>query len=107
AYAVHHFRVSARAEGRGLFEFISRSRDPTSKTALFEDTTALVGLAIAATGIALTQATSNRVWDGVASITIGLLLGAIAVILAAQSRRLLLGRPPEPDETPAIPPASE
>jgi cation diffusion facilitator family transporter len=102
SYAVHHFRASARAEGRGFFEFVSRSRDPTSKTALFEDTTALVGLAIAAGGIALTQATSNRVWDGAASIAIGLLLGAIAVILAAESRRLLIGRSPEPDETAAI-----
>jgi cation diffusion facilitator family transporter len=100
--AVRHFRAAARREGRSLFDYIRRSRDPTSKTALFEDTGAIVGIAIAAGGLALTQATGNRVWDGVASIVIGVLLAAIALVLAAQSRKLLLGRAPEPDETAAI-----
>lgn len=102
AVALHHFRSSARAEGRSLLDFVRRSRDPTSKTALFEDTGALVGIAIAAGGLALTQSTGNHVWDGAASITIGVLLAAIAFILARESRKLLLGRSPEPDERAAI-----
>ncbi|MEW6583393.1 MAG: cation diffusion facilitator family transporter [Actinomycetota bacterium] len=100
--AIHHFRESARAEGRTVVEFVRRSRDPTSKTALFEDSGALVGVAIAAGGLALTQATGSRMWDGVASILIGVLLGVIAVILAMESRKLLLGRAPEQDEVGAI-----
>jgi cation diffusion facilitator family transporter len=100
--AVRHFRAAARAERRSLLEYIRRSRDPTSKTALFEDTGAIIGIGMAAAGLALTQTTGNRVWDGVASITIGLLLAAIAIVLAAESRKLLLGRAPEPDETAAI-----
>src|SRR5581483_3621325 len=80
-FALHHFRASARAERRGLLDFIRRSRDPTSKTALFEDSGALVGIAIAAGGLALTQATGSRAWDGAASIVIGALLAAIAFIL--------------------------
>src|SRR5207302_4700366 len=65
--AVRHFRAAARREGRSLLDYIRRSRDPTSKTALFEDTGAIVGIAIAAGGLALPQATGNRTWDGAAS----------------------------------------
>jgi len=100
--AVHHFRAGARAEGRGLLEFVRRSRDPTSKTALLEDSGALAGVAIAAAGLALTQWTGQSVWDGAASIAIGVLLACIAIVLAAESRRLLLGRAPERDEVGAI-----
>jgi cation diffusion facilitator family transporter len=102
AFAVHHFRKSARAEGRTLWDFVRRSRDPTSKTALYEDSGALVGIAIAAAGLVLSHATGDRVWDGVASIAIGALLATIALILARESRKLLLGRAPEPDERDAI-----
>ena len=102
AIAVSHFREAARREGRTLMDYIRRSRDPTSKTALFEDTGAIIGIAVAAAGLALTQTTGNRAWDGVASIVIGVLLAAIALVLAAQSRKLLLGQAPEPDETAAI-----
>jgi cation diffusion facilitator family transporter len=100
--ALHHFRASARSEGRSVWDFVRRSRDPTSKTALFEDTGALVGIGIAAAGLALTQASGSHVWDGAASITIGVLLATIAFILARESRKLLLGRSPEPDERLAI-----
>jgi cation diffusion facilitator family transporter len=100
--AVHHFRASARAENRGFFEFIRRSRDPTSKTALYEDTGALVGIAIAAGGLTLAHLTGSRVWDGLASVAIGVLLAVIALILATESRKLLLGRSPERDERDAI-----
>ena len=100
--ALHHFRASARSEGRSVWDFIRRSRDPTSKTALYEDSGALVGIALAAGGLALTQATGDHVWDGAASIAIGVLLAVIAFILARESRKLLLGRSPEPDERLAI-----
>jgi len=100
--AVRHFRDAARREGRTLMDYIRRSRDPTSKTALFEDTGAIIGIAVAAAGLALTESTGDRVWDGIASIVIGLLLASIALVLAAQSRKLLLGQAPEPDETAAI-----
>jgi cation diffusion facilitator family transporter len=100
--ALHHFRASARAERRSLWEFIRRSRDPTSKTALYEDTGALLGIGLAAAGLGLAQTTGDRVWDGAASVAIGLLLAMIALVLAAESRKLLLGRAPEPDETAAI-----
>jgi cation diffusion facilitator family transporter len=102
AVALYHFRASARAEQRGLWEFIRRSRDPTSKTALYEDSGALVGIAIAAAGLALSSATGDRVWDGAASIGIGILLAVIALVLARESRKLLLGRSPERDEREAI-----
>jgi cation diffusion facilitator family transporter len=100
--AIHHFRASARSEGRTIIDFVRRSRDPTSKTALYEDTGAIAGVGIAAGGLALTQATGSRAWDGAASIAIGLLLAVIAIILARESRKLLLGRAPEQDEVGAI-----
>jgi cation diffusion facilitator family transporter len=100
--ALRHFRAGARAEGRSLWEYVQRSRDPTSKTALFEDTGALIGIAVAAAGLGLSAATGQAFWDGAASIVIGVLLAVIAFTLARESRKLLLGRAPEPDETAAI-----
>jgi divalent metal cation (Fe/Co/Zn/Cd) transporter len=62
---------------------------------LFEDSAALIGIIIAATGLILTEyqvgGAAGAYWDGVASIMIGLVLAVVAFILARASRGLLLG----------------
>ena len=63
---------------------------------LFEDSAALVGLLLAFGGIGLHQLTGSQVWDGVASIAIGLLLACVAYLLGRTNRGLLVGRQADP-----------
>ena len=76
---------------RPLREYIAENRDPTLLTVLFEDTSALISLVLAGAGLALTELTGRMVWDGVASLAIGLLLVAVAVVLAVENHSLLMG----------------
>src|SRR5205823_14169166 len=73
-----------------FWEAIHRSKDPTTYTVLAEDSAALIGLVVAALGIALSQRFDQPVFDGVASLIIGLLLAAVAVVLMWESRSLLI-----------------
>jgi len=85
-----------------FWEAIHRSKDPTTYTVLAEDSAALVGLAIAALGIALSQRFDKPELDGVASLIIGLLLAGVAVALILESRGLLIGEGIRPETARAI-----
>lgn len=74
-----------------VMQTIRASKDPTTFTVLFEDTAALLGLLVALVGIFLGEMLNNPYLDGAASIVIGLILGAVAVILAYETRSLLIG----------------
>ena len=76
-----------------LVAHLRSSSDTTVKAALFEDSAAMAGLALAALGLLLRQLTGSPVPDGVSSIAIGALLVVVAVRLGLDSRDLLLGRP--------------
>ena len=76
---------------RGLFEAIRASKDPTVFTVLFEDTAALLGLALATLGIFLAQVLDLPVLDGVAPVVIGLILAGTAAFPALECRSLLTG----------------
>jgi cation diffusion facilitator family transporter len=82
--------------GTRVREVVREAKDPTVPLVLFEDTAALVGLVLALGGIALAHVTGTTLWDGVASIAIGLLLCAVAVVLAQRTRLLLLGEGVQP-----------
>jgi cation diffusion facilitator family transporter len=75
----------------GYFEAMRRSKDPPTFLVLFEDSAAIVGLAIAAIGTAAAQMLQMPVLDGVASIAIGLLLAIVAAIIAHETKGLLIG----------------
>lgn len=75
----------------GWWRFIRNSRSPELPVLLLEDSGALVGLIFALTGVALTVATGDPIWDGVGTIAIGVLLGVIAVILMVEMHSLLIG----------------
>lgn len=76
---------------KGVLETIHTSKDPTSFSVLLEDSAALVGLVIAFLGIFLGRQLGWPQLDGVASVLIGLLLCAVAVLMVYESKGLLIG----------------
>lgn len=87
----------SRAKGKwGYIEAVKRSKDPTIFVVLFEDSAALLGLVIAFLGILLSQLTGNAIYDGIASILIGLILAGTAVWLAYETKSLLIGESANP-----------
>ncbi|MEU5990834.1 cation diffusion facilitator family transporter [Spirillospora sp. NPDC047418] len=95
--ALYQARKETRATDRDLVEHVRKSPDLTFKTALFEDSAAMVGLALAAGGLVLRQITGSDFWDGLASVLIGLLLVALALLIGKESTGLLIGRAADPD----------
>lgn len=77
--------------GRGILETIVGSKDPTTYSVLLEDSAALLGLVLAFAGIWAGSALGLPWLDGLASILIGLLLCAVAVLMVNESRKLLVG----------------
>jgi len=76
---------------RGLFEAVHKEKNPTTFVVLFEDSAALLGLFVAIAGIGLSQWTGNPIFDGIASICIGVILGSTAAWLAYETKGLLIG----------------
>ena len=85
-----------------FWEALHRSKDPTTYTVLAEDAAALVGLLVAALGIALSHRFDKPELDGAASLVIGLLLAGVAVALVRESRGLLIGEGIRPETARAI-----
>ncbi len=67
------------------------SKSPTILVVLFEDSAALLGILVAAAGITLTLLTDNSVYDGIASLVIGLILFGAAAFIGWRTRGLLIG----------------
>jgi cation diffusion facilitator family transporter len=76
---------------RTYLRAMHESKDPTTFTVLLEDSAALLGLAAAFLGVFASHALALPVLDGVASVAIGLILCAVASLLARESKGLLLG----------------
>ncbi|MBX3227781.1 MAG: cation transporter [Labilithrix sp.] len=97
------FRVAWRefkvlAKGRHWIDAIKETRDPTIPLVLAEDTTALFGLTIAFVAVLASQLTGIALLDPVGSVCIGLLLAAVAIVLARITHSLLIGASAEPEE---------
>ncbi|MCW2776393.1 MAG: cation transporter [Frankiales bacterium] len=90
------FRTAVR-ESRPLkgaqswWSFIRTSKTPELPVVLLEDFGALVGLALAMVGVVLTAVTGDLLWDALGTLSIGVLLVLIAVVLVVEMRGLLLG----------------
>jgi cation diffusion facilitator family transporter len=76
---------------RGFIEAVRLGKDPSMFVVLFEDSAALLGLALAFFGVFLSKQTGNTVYDGIASVFIGLILGGTAAWLAYETKGLLIG----------------
>ncbi len=88
-------------------EFVRRAKSPELPVILLEDLGALVGLVLALGGVTLTLITDDGVWDGIGSASIGVLLIIIAVILAIETKSLLLGEGASPEAVARIQAALE
>lgn len=80
---------------RGYFEAVKKEKDPTTFVVLFEDSAAMLGLVVAFVGIWVAQITGNPIFDGVASIIIGVILAGTAGWLAYETKGLLIGESAE------------
>ncbi|WP_019172666.1 cation diffusion facilitator family transporter [Pseudaminobacter salicylatoxidans] len=98
--ALKEFR---RNKGRlGYIQAVRQSKDPSVYTVLFEDSAALLGLAIAFVGVFSAQMLDIPELDGVASLGIAAILGATAIFLAREAKGLLMGEPALPDVQAAV-----
>lgn len=92
----YSFRT-AIAESRDLkgdatwWQFVRQAKVPELPVVLLEDTGALLGLLFALAGVGMSLLTGDPVWDGIATVAIGLLLGVIAVVLIVEMKSLLIG----------------
>lgn len=97
------FRVAWRefkvlAKGRPWIQAVREARDPTIPLVLAEDTTAIIGLAIAFTAVLASDLTGQAFWDPLGSVLIGALLAVVAVVLARNTHTLLVGASADPEE---------
>jgi cation diffusion facilitator family transporter len=99
--------ISMRAFGaakrnQGWWEAFRRSKDPPAFIVVFEDSAALLGIAVAAAGTTAALLTGDARWDGVASLVIAAILAAVAALLAQESKELLIGERADPELSDAI-----
>jgi cation diffusion facilitator family transporter len=92
----------AQDRRRSFTDHLRVTRDPTVKTVVFEDSAAVIGLLLAAAGLGLTTLTGDAVFDGAASIAIGVLLAVVAFTLGRDTKGLLIGEGALPEEREAI-----
>lgn len=89
-------RRRARDADVSRVTFLDKTSNPTLRAVFFEDAAALVGIVIAAGGLALHQATRQPVWDALGSILVGLLLGWVAIYLLRRNMAFLVGEVADP-----------
>ena len=90
--AIGQARGAAAQGRRSVRSYVRDPDDPTVKSVVLEDSAALVGLLLAGAGVGLHQLTGSVVWDGAASLAIGVLLVLAAFALAQTCKGLLIGK---------------
>ncbi|MFE0704441.1 cation diffusion facilitator family transporter [Streptomyces sp. NPDC058872] len=90
---IKQVRAEAERTGTPFATHLRRTPDTTVKAVVMEDSAALVGLLLAAGGLLGGQLTGSGVWDGTASVLIGVLLVYVAWVLGRSNAELLIGRP--------------
>jgi cation diffusion facilitator family transporter len=78
------------------FQAVRQSKDPPAFIVLLENGAAMAGIIAAAIGLMLSQLTGNPFFDGAASVVIGIILGVTAMLLAYESKGLLIGEAADP-----------
>lgn len=92
---------------RSWLRFITAARTPELPVVLLEDAGALVGLTLALAGVGLTVASGDPIWDGLATLSIGVLLLIISIVLTAEMKSLLIGEAATEEDVAALLTAAE
>lgn len=92
----------AKSSGKTLWQAVHQSKNPEHFVVLFEDAAAILGIVVAFVGVFASHALHMPIVDGLASIAIGLILTAAALVLAYECRSLLLGESADPEKVRAI-----
>jgi cation diffusion facilitator family transporter len=91
-------RETRKVKGTASFpQFVRRAKQPELPVILLEDLAALLGLAFALVGVGMTLITDNHYWDAGGTAMIGLLLVAVAIVLAVETKSLLIGEAASPE----------
>jgi cation diffusion facilitator family transporter len=88
--------------GASWVSYVRRARAPELPVVLLEDFAALIGLVLALFGVGLTLLTGHGLWDGIGTLAIGVLLVVVAVVLAIETKSLLIGEAATSDQRAAI-----
>jgi cation diffusion facilitator family transporter len=92
------YRDFSQSKGNlGWIQAVIQSKDPPAFIVLLENGAAIAGIVAAAAGVALAQLTGDPFYDGAASIVIGVILGFTAMLLAYESKGLLIGEAADPE----------
>jgi cation diffusion facilitator family transporter len=94
--SVRQAKPEAESMQRDLIEHVLETSDPTLRAVFFEDSAALIGLVIAALGLAAHELTGSAIPDAIGSILVGVLLAVVAVVLINLNRRYLVGQEADP-----------
>ncbi len=98
ARAVRRTLPQAREQGLGLLAFVRQSKEPTTKTVVYEDSVAVAGVLIAFAGVGLHHWTGSDRAEAAAAVLIGALLMGVAVGLFRDTKGLLIGEAARPEE---------
>jgi cation diffusion facilitator family transporter len=97
------FRDFSKAKGNlSWFQAVRRSKDPPAFIVLLENGAAMAGIIAAAIGLMLSQSTGDPFYDGAASVVIGVILACTAMLLAYESKALLIGEAADPELVAAL-----
>jgi len=91
AFIIAYKNFSKTRVDKSFLTALKASKDPATFTVLFEDSAALLGLIVALLGVFLSHHFNNPYFDGLASVLIGVILASVAVLLATESKGLLIG----------------
>lgn len=94
--SIRQAKPEAESMQRDLIEHVLATSDPTLRAVFAEDAAALIGLVIAAGGLALDEMTGSSTPDALGSILIGALLAGVAIVLISRNRRFLVGEEADP-----------
>jgi len=94
--SIRQARPEAESMQRDLLEHVLVTSDPTLRGVFAEDSAALIGIVVAATGLAAHQLTGSATPDAIGSILVGVLLAVVAIDLINRNRRFLVGQEVDP-----------
>lgn len=94
--AVKVIQNAAKDLNTTFWDYIRRGHDPMPVAVLLEDIIAVLGVLVAACGLLLSRLTGNVIWDAIATLVIGLMLGIVAVFLIWRNKAMLVGQAMSP-----------